>query len=144
MKQTLVNLGTAALLVAVFMFGTQVLAKADAPTVHIGTSGADYIQGGNGPDEIRGRQGDDRLRGGRGPDQVFGGRGDDVVWTGFGGAHIGDKGRGGPGDDRIYNMSSGHTAGITRGGRGWDICVVNTRDVETGSVHGCEVVRIRD
>lgn len=100
------------------------------------TSGDDVLRGGNGPDLISGLAGNDRILGGHGPDVLRGGLGDDAIWTGKGGAHEGDAGYGGPGNDRIHNSGSGRTRGVTDGGPGWDRCTVDAREYAVR----CEVV----
>ncbi|HEX9965019.1 MAG TPA: Ig-like domain-containing protein [Allosphingosinicella sp.] len=67
-------------------------------TIHTGTSGNDYIDGGNGTDSIYGLGGDDVILGGNGADAMLdGGAGNDQLFGENGNDHL----VGGEGDDLI-------------------------------------------
>jgi VCBS repeat-containing protein len=66
-------------------------------TIHTGTSGNDFIDGGNGSDIIYGLGGDDIIFGGNGGDTLDGGDGNDQLFGENGNEHL----YGGAGDDLI-------------------------------------------
>jgi len=66
-------------------------------TIHTGTSGNDFIDGGNGSDTIYGLDGDDIIFGGNGGDTLDGGAGNDQLFGENGNEHL----YGGAGDDLI-------------------------------------------
>jgi VCBS repeat-containing protein len=66
-------------------------------TIHTGTNGNDFIDGGNGTDSIYGLGGDDIILGGNGGDTLDGGAGNDQLFGENGNEHL----YGGAGDDLI-------------------------------------------
>ena len=67
-----------------------------------GTSGADFLSGGNGDDYLQGRAGNDTLDGGDGDDMLHGDSGDDHLRGGRGNDFI----HGGTGTDTAYYIGS--------------------------------------
>lgn len=97
---------------AVAMFG-MVPAAADPPTnVIVGTRHNDVLVGTRGRDTILGLRGSDRIVGGGAADQLFGNGGRDKIF------------------------SADHHADTVYGGRRWDRCTVDAKDV----TYSCERV----
>lgn len=77
-----------------------------------GSSGDDYLDGGEGSDTITGNAGNDDLFGGSGNDLIYGNDGDDTIDAGAGNDVVeagwgDDSANGGSGDDTVYG-SDGH------------------------------------
>ncbi len=94
----------------------------DKPILKEGSSGIDYLVGGNGDDRLYGMGNMDDLSGGRGNDRLYGGDDDDLLYGEDGndwlyGGYDDDKLYGGSDDDELYGEAG---ADLLEGGTGND------------------------
>ena len=133
-SDSLASIETASLIAAENGLGMSVLNAAtfSGPVTLYGTSGNDYLTGGQSNDEIYGYSGNDTLKGRMGNDTIDGGNGDDVISGDDGHDTIfgrlgNDTIDGGDGDDWLYGedgddfIESGRGNDMVWGGAGNDV-----------------------
>jgi Ca2+-binding RTX toxin-like protein len=112
----------AALLMAVALVGTMLLASAAYAKNVVGKNVSDNILGTAGKDVLYGLSGNDTIDGRAGADDIYGGKGNDNLW-GYGGADYINGGRGNDfivgkwGNDRI-EAADGHVDDLVNCGAG--------------------------
>ena len=122
MRKIAMLVGVVAIMTVLFASGALAFGHQCAGSPCTGTNGPNqlYERGGNGtPDRIYGRGGGDALHANE--------------WT-----RDRDVLRGGRGEDRL-NVNDGDTRDTVSGGRGYDICIVDSRGELCGR---CESVRV--